>query len=93
LDQPWRRANAVAERAVAGETVIIPIRTSPREKVSVLTLNEVGTFVWARLFAPTTPRVIAQAVTDEFEVSLDRAIDDLSSFLERLRELGLAEGT
>jgi hypothetical protein len=93
LDQPWRRANAVAERTVGGETVLIPIRTSPRERVSVLTLNEVGTFVWARLFGPTIPRAIAQAVTDEFEVGLDEAIDDLSSFLERLRELGLAEET
>jgi hypothetical protein len=92
LDQAWRRRDAVAERNVAGEAVLIPIRTSARGKVSVLTLNDVGTFVWAKLAAPTTPRAIAEAVTDEFDVSLEQAIGDLSSFLDRLRDLGLAEG-
>jgi hypothetical protein len=60
--------------------------------VSVLTLNAVGTFVWTALATPTTPRLLAEAVADEFEVSPEQATADLLAFLERLRELGLAEG-
>jgi hypothetical protein len=90
-DRRFRRAAAVVERAVAGETLLVPIRANPRDKVSVLTLNDVGSFVWAALAVPTTPRALAQAVTDEFEVAFDQALADLLPFLERLRELGLAD--
>lgn len=92
MDQPVRRRDAVAERAVAGETVLVPIRTSARDRVSVLTLNEVGSFVWAALARPTTPQALVQAITDEFEVNPDRALDDLLPFLGRLDELGLVDG-
>jgi hypothetical protein len=71
--------------------VLIPIRTSAREKVSVLTLNEVGTLVWGRLASPQPPRAIAQAMTEEFDVGFEQAVADLLPFLEQLRELGLAE--
>jgi hypothetical protein len=92
LDQPLTRASAVAERRIAGELVLVPLRTNAREKGSVLTLNELGTFVWANLAAPTAPRSIARAIAEEFEVGLDQAVADLLPFLDRLRELGLLEG-
>lgn len=84
-----RRVADVAERAVAGETILVPIRTDPRQKVSVLTLNEVGTFVWAALRDEQTVEALARAVSQAFEVSLEQATADLMPFLLQLRESGL----
>ncbi|MHB1845903.1 MAG: PqqD family protein [Deltaproteobacteria bacterium] len=84
-----RRADGVAERAIAGETVLVPIRRSPRERVSVLSLNEVGSCVWAALKSPIGEGALALRVADEFEVDPEVAARDLAPFLARLRELGL----
>jgi hypothetical protein len=89
LDDPVRRAEAVVGRKVAGEMLLVPIRTSPKEKVSVLTLNEVGAHVWEALGQPRTPRWLAEHVATEFEVGAERAGADVVAFLKRLAELGL----
>jgi hypothetical protein len=84
-----RRAEDVAERSLAGETLLVPIRTDPRQKVSVLTLNEVGAFVWDALRQDQTVQALAQAVAQAFEVSVEQAAADLVPFLEQLRASGL----
>ncbi len=84
-----RRVEGVAERAIAGETVLVPMRRSPRERISVLSLDEVGGFVWTALREPATPLELAARVAGEFEVDVATAERDLGPFLSRLRELGL----
>jgi hypothetical protein len=83
----------VVGREVAGEMLLVPIRTSPKEKVSVLTLNEVGAHVWGALERPRTPRWLAEHVAAEFEVETERASVDVVAFLKRLAELGLVEAS
>ena len=84
------RCGDVAERAIGGETVLVPIRRSTRERVSVLTLNEVGSHVWSLLREPRTVAELAATVCAEFEVDEAHARPDVESFVARLRELGLA---
>jgi hypothetical protein len=84
-----RRADDVAERSLAGETILVPIRTDPHQKVSVLTLNEVGSFVWAALQKDQTLQALAQAVSEAFECTVEQAAADLLPFLEQLRASGL----
>jgi hypothetical protein len=84
-----RRVPDVAERAFAGEIILVPIRTDPRQKVSVLTLNEVGTFIWAALREEQTVRSLAVAISEAFEVSVEQATADVMPFLQQLRSRGL----
>jgi hypothetical protein len=93
LDTRVRRVEAVAQRAFHGETLLVPIRTSARQRVSVLTLNEVGSCVWAALGTAQTARSVAARVAAEFEVTAEQAAADVLPFLGRLRELGLVEET
>jgi hypothetical protein len=57
--------------------------------VSVLTLNEVGTFVWAALREEQTVQALALAVSQAFEVSVEQATADLLPFLQQLSARGL----
>jgi hypothetical protein len=91
LDRGVRRAEAVAQRAFNGETLLVPIRTNPRQRVSVLTLNEVGSHVWTALGTSQTVRALAASVAQEFEVTPQQAAADVAPFIDRLLELGLVE--
>lgn len=86
----WSRTANVAERTLSGETVLVPIRTSPHEKVSVLSLNATGSYIWSALSSPATAEALAAQVVESFEITADRARADVLSFLQRLSELGLA---
>jgi hypothetical protein len=59
------------------------------ERREVHQLDAVGTFVWALLRDPHSPEELAAAVAGEFEVDPDRALSDLTPFLESLQARGL----
>jgi hypothetical protein len=86
-----RRIDGVAERSIAGETVLVPIRRSLDQKVSVLTLNEVGSCIWGALRQPRSLGELADLVTAEFEVDVQQVQGDLRAFVGRLRELHLVQ--
>ncbi len=83
------RAAGVAERAIGEERVLVPVRGSPSQRLSVLTLNEVGSIVWTALAGPRSSEELAEIVAAEFEVEAAQALGDLRPFLQKLRELDL----
>ena len=93
MESSFVRSTSVAERTVAGETVLVPIRHSPEERISVLTLNAVGSLVWRELGEPRTASWLADRVAREFEVSAERAAADLEPFLDKLRALALVQAS
>jgi len=91
--QRWRRTagTEVVERAVGGQTLLVPIRSSPTQKVNIFTLNETGGFVWTALRESATASHLAHSVAEEFEVTLSQAQADVRAFLDALGGLGLVE--
>jgi hypothetical protein len=84
-----RRPGIVARR-IAGETILVPVRRRAQE-MGLLTLNEVGTFVWERLDGERSLGEIVRAVVGEFEVDEAAARTDLLGFLGQLEEAGCIE--
>ena len=76
-------------RQIAGETLIVPIAGQVTDLDSIYVLNEVASRIWELLRSPTTTDRIAEIVAGEFDVSLERATQDVTEFLESLgaREL------
>ncbi len=85
----WARSSDVATRTVDGETLLVPIRRDPKAKVSILSLNGAGGFLWQRLGSPATAEQLARELSAEFEVSLAAASADVHAFLAELRAAGL----
>jgi len=56
---------------------------------SVFTFNSLGTDLWKLLDESRTEEELALWVADHFEVSPERALGDVKSFLEDLRATGL----
>lgn len=71
-----------AYRVIEGAALIV----FPRE-ARLVTLNEVGTYIWDHLDDRTIDEV-ARAVVEEFDVEPEQALGDTISFIEMLRERG-----
>ena len=87
----WARVKDVAARTVDGETLLVPIRRNPKERVSVVTLNDSAGFLWQALASPATAEDLAVRLTAEFEVEPEAALADVTAFLSELRAAGLLE--
>jgi hypothetical protein len=78
-------------RQIAGETLIVPVTGHVMDLESIYVLNPVGSRIWELLRSPTTADRIAEIVASEFDVSPQRAADDVVEFLEALGGRGLIQ--
>ncbi|OFV80393.1 MAG: hypothetical protein A2Y78_04720 [Acidobacteria bacterium RBG_13_68_16] len=76
-------------RAVAGETIVVPITAGVGDLDSIYTLNDVGATIWALIDGTTTVEQIVSTVTRGFEVEFDQAKADVLEFVISLAEAGL----
>ena len=76
-------------RAVADETIVVPITAGVGDLDSIYTLNEVGATIWGLIDGTTTVDEIVAAVTRGFEVGSDQARADVLEFVISLTEAGL----
>lgn len=81
----------VQSRDIDEEAVLVPVRRSARDPLTVHTLNPVGRFVWEQLRSPISVDDLATLVAEHFEVEADEAARDLSIFVAELRQAGLLE--
>ena len=81
------REPGIVARCIADETILVPV-TKRAQEMGLFTLNEVGTFVWDRLDGERPLAAIADELTASFEVTPERAAEDLLDFTQRLAEAG-----
>jgi hypothetical protein len=86
-----RRSGDYVTRRIAGETIVVPIRSEAAQLDSVYVFNEVGSRVWELVEQGRAEDEIVTALAAEFEVDAARARADLLAFVEVLRQAGLVE--
>jgi Coenzyme PQQ synthesis protein D (PqqD) len=79
----------VVTRRIAGETIIVPLRSGVGDLDFIYTLNQPGTVIWDLLDAGTSVRKMVDAICREFDVSEDAAARDIEEFLDSLQAAGL----
>ena len=90
-EESFIRSGSVVARVVAGETLIVPIRSSVGDLASIYSFNGTGTLIWKLLESPRTIAQLTTCVAEEFEVDLAQAGDDVLHFVSELKALGLVE--
>jgi hypothetical protein len=83
------RTSSCVTRAIAGETLIIPIARATADLESIFTLNAVGSRIWELLESPIAPPRLVAAITREFDVSDADAARDVAEFIDALHAAGL----
>jgi hypothetical protein len=77
-------------RRIAGETIIVPVTGRVADLDFIYTLNEVGSFIWHLIDGRRSVQAIAEVVSAEYDVSLERAALDVDELLTALEAKGLA---
>jgi len=72
-------------RDVMGETIAVPTEAAAKQFSGLLTLNEVGAFLFQFLQEECTRADLLAALTNEYEVERSVAEADIDVFLDGLR--------
>lgn len=83
LDTVVAQSARTAARVIDGKAVVIVI-----DKQELHTLNPTGTFIWERTERPRSVAELADQVAERFGVDGETAARDVTTFVERLLELG-----
>lgn len=75
-------------RQVADIWVVLPLGRENLDFSDMLTLNDTGAMLWQLLEKGGDRHTLSAALTEEFEVSQDRAQADVDLFLEKLSQAG-----
>lgn len=73
-------------REIVGEAVLVPIGESAARFNGLLTVNELGKFIWENIESAKDKEELLQRILDEYEVDRDVAKADLDEFLDILRK-------
>jgi coenzyme PQQ synthesis protein D (PqqD) len=80
--------NLVA-RSIAGETLIVPVRSGIADLDYIYALNEVGSRVWGLLDERTPVSQIVDAISAEYDVSPGQAARDIDELIQNLQTAAL----
>ncbi|MCD7802900.1 MAG: PqqD family protein [Clostridiales bacterium] len=73
-------------REIAGETLVIPVNEAAVHFQGIMSLNESGKLLWDRLQEDATEADLVTALLDVYDTSPEIAKQDVSVFLNQLRE-------
>jgi hypothetical protein len=88
-DQVYRPSPDVVFRNIAGEHLLVPVRTGLAHIDYLYTTDEVGSFILSLLDGRRDVAEVARRVSAEFEVDEASARADVTAYLSDLREVGL----
>ena len=76
-------------REIAGEYLLIPVELEDGSQSQMAVLNELGKVLWELLQEAQTVDTMANAITEEYEVSREKAEADICEFLDHLSQYQL----
>ena len=87
LDKIYKRDENFVFRKIEDETILVPLKDNVGDMGSIYNLNEVAAFVWEQLDGQKNLRDIKHRLSDEYEVSAEKAEDDLFEYIAQLTEI------
>jgi len=75
-------------REIAGEMILVPIRSNVSDMANIYTLNETAAVIWQQIDGQHTLAEINQVITESFDVTQDEAEQDLFDLITNLTEVG-----
>ena len=72
-----------------GDIVLVPINKSTSKFDGLITMNEIGKFIWENIESAKDEEELLQRILDEYEVERDVAKADLDEFLGKLKEIDI----
>ncbi len=80
-----------AKRNIAGSEIVVPVGEAALQFNGMITLNESGAFFWDCLKEDTTKDEIVKKVVEVYDVTPEKAGEDVDKFTAMLRNNGLLD--
>ena len=78
-------------RQVAGTWIVLPVAEKTVNFNGMLTLNESGIMLWQLLEKGSTREALAEALTNEYDVTYAEALADVDEYIGKLERAGCLE--
>ncbi len=78
-------------KTVGDNHIVVPVGAQTVDFRCMITLNETGAFLWKLLETEQTEETLVTALLEEYDVTKDRAAEDVDAFLTSLRDGSLLE--
>lgn len=78
-------------KEIAGSTVVIPVGNRVADFNGMLKLNETGVFLFNLLKDDITVEALVNNLVNEYDVSNDKANEDVITFVNKLKEADIIE--
>lgn len=78
-------------REVAGKYVVVPVGAGTDIFKGMIQMNGLGAFLWGKLQKEQTKESLIESVLENYEVSSDRAAEDIDKFILQLSDAGILE--
>ena len=78
-------------KEISDSTVVIPVGNRVADFNGMLKLNETGVFLFNLLKNDTTIEALVQSLVDEYEVTKEKANEDVITFVNKLKEADIIE--
>lgn len=78
-------------REIAGQYMAVPVGERVNDLHGMIALNETGAFIWKLLENEKTEEDLARALTEEYEVSYEEALEAVREFLELILNENLSD--
>jgi hypothetical protein len=91
LNTIFRKKEEIVTRQIAGETLLIPIRSQLADMQNIFALNPTAEYIWQQLDGKQNLEIIHRGITDNFQVETRQAHSDLEEFISQLLEAGIIE--
>ena len=88
LKTKYKRDENFVFRKIGDEMILVPIKNNVGDMGYIYTLNELAAFVWEHLDGNGRLLDLKNLIVEEFEVSAQKAEEDLCEFINDLMEIG-----
>ncbi|MGA1794650.1 MAG: PqqD family protein [bacterium] len=87
LNRQYTRHEHFVFRRIQDEMLLVPIKDNVGDMGCIYNLNDVGAFIWEHMDGETKLGDILKMMVEEFDVSSERAEEDLREFIRQLEEI------
>ena len=78
-------------REVMGNHVLMPVGLTTQKFSGMILTTETGAFIWEHIEEVSSAEEMASLLTQEFEVSYEEALADVTALFENFRKAGWIE--
>ena len=92
LNTVYRKKENTVTRQIAGETLLVPIRSQVADMQNIFALtHSTAEYIWQQLDGKQNLENIHQGIMDNFQAENHQAQSDLQEFISQLLEAGIIE--